>query len=151
MTITIGFSTVADSISKLSVTGITMLDIDKVPDSAQMLCPVMFPQPDNFVTNINVERVTVGSGGTAKMDMTYTLNYVFLQSEIGSGISAFGAYSSIIANIATIMGVILTNDNITGAVDLTLNSIGEIGAVEDPSGNQYWGVLFSFKVLEFIQ
>lgn len=151
MTITIGFTTVADSISKLSISGVTVLDIDKVPDSAQMLCPVMFPQPDNFVTDINVERVTVGSGGTAKMDMTYTLNYVFLQAEIGSGISAFSAYSNIISNIATIMGVILVSDNITGAVDLTLNTIGEIGAIEDPSGNQYWGVLFSFNILEFVQ
>ena len=151
MTITIGFTTVADSISKLTVTGVTMKDIDQVPDSAQMLCPIMFPQPDNFVTNINVERVTVGSGGTAKMDMTYTLNYVFLQAEIGSGISAFSAYSNIIGNLATIIGVILANDNITGAVDLTLNTIGEIGAITDPAGNQYWGVLFSFNVLEFVQ
>ena len=151
MTITVGFTTVADSISKISVSGITMKDIDQVPDSAQMLCPIMFPQPDNFITNINVERVTVGSGGTAKMDMTYTLNYVFLQAEMGAGISAFSMYSNIVSNLAAILVKIFASDNITGAVDLTLNSIGEIGTISDPSGNQYWGVLLSFNILEFVQ
>ena len=151
MTIAVNFATVADSISKLSISGITMRDIDQVPDSAQMLCPIMFPQPDNFITNINVERVTVGSGGTAKMDMTYTLNYVFLQAEMGAGISAFSMYSNIVSNLAAILVKMFASDNITGAVDLTLNSIGEIGTISDPSGNQYWGVLLSFNILEFVQ
>ena len=151
MTITIGFKTVADSISKLKVTGIKFLDIDKIPDAGQMLCPVLFPQPDNFVTGMEVERMTVGGGGTALMDMRYTLNYVFLQAELGSGIRAFEAYAGMIANIASIIKVILENDDISGAVDLQVNTIGELGAVTDPAGNEFWGTLLSFSVLEQIQ
>lgn len=151
MTITMGFATVADSISNIAITGITVRDIDQIPDSAQMLTPILFPQPADFITDVNVERMSLGAGGTAKMDLTYTLNYVFLQAEIGSGLGAFAAYSNLIANIAAIVKAILSNDNITGQVDMTMQGIPSLGVIEDPSGNQYWGALLSFKVLEFAQ
>ena len=151
MTITIGFVTVADSISKMTVTGVTMKDINEIPDAGQMLCPVMFPQPNGFVTGLSVERMSFGGAGTAKMDMNYILNYVYLHAETGTGISSFDAYSGIITNLAVIIKAILTNDNITGCVDMEINTIGEIGTIVDPAGNSFWGVLVSFKILEQIQ
>ena len=151
MTITIGFTTVADSISKMTVTGVTMKDIDKIPDAGQMICPVMFPQPHGFVTGTSVERMSLGGGGTALMDMSYVLNYVYLHAETGTGVSSFDVYSGIITNLAVIIKAILTNDNITGCVDMELNTIGEIGTVVDPAGNSFWGVLISFKILEQVQ
>ena len=151
MTITVGFVGVADSIGSLSISGVTMRDIDQIPDTGAMICPVMFPQPDDFITGVTVERKSFGSGGTAKMDMTYTMNYVFLLAETGSGISAMDAYSDLITKIALIVKTILTNDDIANAVDMEFEGISSIGAVIDPSGNSYWGALMSFSVLEFVQ
>jgi len=151
MTITIGFSTVANSIAALSISGVKVLDIDEITTSGSMICPVLFPQPDNFVTNMAVERMSVGSGGTALMNMTYNLNYVYLHAEVGSGLSAFEIYTGLITNLALIIKTLLQNDNITGAVDMEVNDIGELGVITDPAGNNYFGVLFSLSILEFIQ
>jgi hypothetical protein len=151
MTIAVSFSTVADSISKLTVTGVTMKDIDEIPPSGNMLTPIMFPNPDSFITNLSVTRMSLGGGGAAALDMTYVMNYVFLQSRAGAGISPFDAYSKVITNLAVILVAMLTNDNITGPVDFEVNDIGNIGVIEDPAGKQFWGVLLSFKVTEHVQ
>jgi len=34
---------------------------------------------------------------------------------------------------------------------LTVNSISNVGIINDPAGNSYWGVLVSLHVLEFSQ
>lgn len=150
MTITVAFATVADSIAGLTYTGITAKDIDQIPDNAELLCPIFFPQPNDFVMDIQSTFQSFGSNGTAKIDLSYTLNYVYLHCKTG-GIGAFEANAGLIANIAVIVKAILSNDAITGAVDIVPQTIQSIGVVEDPAGNQFWGALFSFRVLEFSQ
>ncbi len=151
MTITVGFSIVTNSIAALSISGVTVKDIDQIPTSASMLCPILFPQPNDFVTGITPTFETYGSNGGAKINMTYTLNYVFLECEAGSGISAFDAYNGLITHIAAILQAVLSNDAITGAVDITPHGIPNIGVIEDPAGNQFWGALLSFEILEYVQ
>ena len=151
MTINSTIATVADSISNLSISGITIKDIDTIPDSASMLCPLLIPQPNGFVTDVKVESLTYGSGGTANMNTSYTLNYVYLHCEAGSGINAYAPYAGIITKLELIIESILTNDNVTGAVDMKLGNIGNIGVIQDPSGNQFWGLMFSLRVLEYTQ
>jgi len=77
MAITSTISTVADSISNLSVSGVTIKDIDQIPESAAMLCPLLIPKPDNFVTDLSVSFEPFGTNGSAKIKTNYTLNYVF--------------------------------------------------------------------------
>ena len=151
MTITVAFSTVSDSIAGLTITGVTVKDIDQIPDNADLLGPILFPQPNDFITELSVERMSFGGGGTAKMDMTYTLNYVYLHCAAGGNIGAFGAYSGIITNLAVIVTAILTNDNISGPVDFEMQTVPSIGVIDDPAGNQFWGALLSFKVTEHTQ
>ncbi len=151
MTITVSFSTVADSISNLSISGVTIKDINQIPDSASMLCPLLIPQPNGFVSEITPTFETFGSNGTPKINMMYTLNYVFLHSEVGSGISAFDGYSDLMAKLELIFEAILSNDVVTGAVDFKLQSVSNVGVITDPAGLDYWGVLLSFRVLEYSQ
>ena len=140
MTVTCSVNTVASSIAALSVSGVTIKDIDKIPDSAKLLCPVLIPQPNDYMSNVTVSFETFGSNGGAKLNMEYDLNYVYLHCESGSGINAFAPFSSL-----------MSNDAVTGLVDLTVNSISNVGIINDPAGNSYWGVLLSFHVLEFAQ
>lgn len=151
MTITSTISTVADSISGLTISGVTIKDIDQIPDTARMLCPLLIPQPDNFVTDLSVEFVTYGSNTGAKINTNYTLNYVFLFCEVGSGLGAFAAFSGLVTKLSAILVAINSNDVISGAVDVKINSIGNIGVITDPAGIEYWGLQFSLRVLEYSQ
>lgn len=151
MTINCQFATVADSIAGLTISGVTIKDIDQIPVSASLTCPILFPQPEGFISDIQYARQSFGSNGTPKIDFSYTLNYVYLHCETGSGISALDPYAGIIAKLELITETIMSNDAITGAVDIIPNTIGGIGSIQDPAGNTYWGALLSFRVLEFAQ
>lgn len=151
MTITSAFSTITNSIAALTISGVTIKDIDEIPDSARMLCPVLIPQPNDFVTNFVPSVQTLGSNGGAKLNFEYDLNYVYLHAEAGSGIGALSIYSGLITKLSAILVAIASNDAITGLVDLQTSSIGNIGIIEDPSGKQFWGVMLSFRVLEYAQ
>jgi len=150
MTITSSIATVADSIAGLTISGVTIKDIDQIPDTARMLCPLLIPKPDNFVTDLSVSFETFGSNGGAKINTNYTLNYVFLFCEVG-GMGAFAAFSGLVSKLSAILVSINSNDAITGAVDVKINSIGNIGVITDPAGIEYWGLEFSLRVLEYTQ
>jgi len=151
MTITSSISTVANSISGLTISGVTIKNIDAIPDTARMLCPLLIPQPNDFVTNINVTFETFGSNGGAKLNMTYTLTYVFLFCEVSSGLGAFAAYNGLLTKLSAILVTIMSNDAVTGAVDLTVGNIGNVGVIVDPAGVEFWGLTFTLNVLEYSQ
>jgi len=151
VTITSTISTVADSIAGLSISGVTIKDINQIPDTARMLTPLLIPQPANFVTNLQVSFETFGSNGGAKINTNYTLNYVFLFCEVGSGVNAFAPFSALVGKLEDILEAINSNDAITGAVDVKVNTIGNIGVITDPAGVEFWGLEFSLRVLEYTQ
>lgn len=151
MTITCQLETVAASIAALSISGMNIKGIDNIPQSANGLTPLLIPQPNDFVTNLSPTRVSFGGGGTAKMDLTYTLHYVYLHAEAGSGLSTYAVYAGLIANFVAIIEAILENDDISGAVDMELGNVGDIGIISDPSDNEFWGVLFELNILEHVQ
>lgn len=151
MTITSTIATVTDSISNLSISGVTIKDIDQIPDIARMLTPLLIPQPNNFITDLQVSFETFGSNGGAKINTAYTLNYVFLYCEVGSGLGSFAAFSGLVGKLQDILVAINSNDAITGAVDVKISTIGNIGVITDPAGNEFWGLEFSLRVLEYTQ
>jgi hypothetical protein len=151
MTVVCNLATVADSISKLSVSGVTIKDINEIPQSARGLCPVVLPQPSNFLSDVAATFQSFGSNGAARIDLSYTLTYVYLHCEAGSGVSQYDIYAGLITNLAAIIVAILSNDALTGLVDLKLGGVGSVGVIEDPSAVKYWGVIFTLNVLEFAQ
>ena len=151
MTVASAFSTITNSIAALSISGVTVCDIDQIPQSAHLLTPILFPRPNDFVTDFKQEFVSFGSNGAAKINFEYNLHYVFLYAEAGSGIGAFDMYSGLITKLSAILVAIASNDAVSGLVDLQTSTIGNIGIVEGPSGDQYWGLMLSLRVLEFAQ
>jgi hypothetical protein len=151
MTLQTRVATIADSISHLTITGITIKDVDEIPDSAEMLCPILFPNPDAFITEPVIEPVSFGSGGTKKVNLSYNLNYVYLHSLVGGTIGGMEAFSGLVTAIASIIAAIATNDEVTGAVDLTLKNIPDIGVVRDMANNEYNGALISIHILEYME
>lgn len=151
MTINVQFDTVANSVSGLRVDGIKILNIDQIPETVTMLGPVLMPQPNGFVSDISPQFQSYGSNGAAKIDLAYTLNYLYLHAPIGSGISTYELYAALLANVIAIFEAIFANDAIDGAIDVQLSSLSDIGTITDPSENQYWGVQFSLRILEHVQ
>lgn len=152
MTIANSLLTVADSISKISVSGVTVLDADQLPESALSRLPVLFLQPENPISDVTFERVSFGGGGTAKMDFTYTLNYRLLYSVVGSGGGLLANYSQMLAKVELILEAIFANDNLTGAVDVQLAGMNTNGPFTDPAGEiMYHGAEFSLRIMEQAQ
>lgn len=149
--INVQLDTVANSIAALEIDGINIVDIDNIPESAMMQTPLLLPQPNGFVSDIAPEFRTYGSGGVAKIDLQYTLNYLYLHAPTGSGISTFDAYKGLLENIILIFESIFASDVVSGAIDLQLSTMSDIGTVQDPSGNDYWGIQFSLRILEHVQ
>ena len=150
MAVTSAFSTITSSIAALPISGVTIKDTDEIPQSANMILPVMFPRPNDFVTDFSQEFVSFGSNTGAKINFEYTLNYVFLFVEVGGAISTFDIYGGLMQKLSAILVAFASNDAIAGLVDLQTSSI-QMGTLEGPNGQQYWGILFGLKVLEHAQ
>lgn len=150
MTVTSAFATITDSIAALDIPNVTIKDVNEIPQTGHLLGPVLFPQPNDFVTDFSQAFQSLGSNGDAKIDFSYTLHYVYLHCELGSGIGQLDAYASLITALAAILVAFASNDAITGLVDLQTSNI-RVGPIEDASANQYWGILFDLRVLEFAQ
>ena len=151
MTITVSLATITESISNLDIQGVTVKDIDSIPDSAKLLCPLLIPNPTRFITNISTSRESTGGGGSALMNMDYTLNYIYLHCQAPGGISNFSNYAGLVDNLVHIIEAILENDDIAGAVDMTFGDIDRIDTIQDPAGNEFLGVMFSVRIKEFTQ
>jgi len=149
MSVNVKFSTVADAIGKLSVSGVTMRDIDQIAASVVMAPATFAPKPGGYITNLGVEVDSFGGGSTRMMTLTYTLNYTYYHCQIGSVLD-FGSYSAMVTNIAAILVALLTNDTVTGAID-QLPRMSDIGPVLDPAGNQYHGCIFSLDITEYVE
>lgn len=151
MTVSISFSTVADSIAGLSITGVTIADINQIGESNQKTPKHLCPRPQGYITNIVMDEPTFGAGATRKLTLRYTLTYRYYHAEIVGGRGGlFAVYSGMITNITRICNAILTNDTITGCVDIALLTIGELGPVSDPAGNAFHGCDLSFRITEYI-
>lgn len=151
MTVNIQFATVADSLSHLSVSGVNVFDVDTIPENAIDYCPALFPIPNGWVTDLQFTLQSLGDDTTRKINVEYTLNYRFLYAPIGSG-SVLANYAGIITKLELILEAILGNSSPTGAVNMELLAVSDLGALTDPAGQtMYHGVDIAVRVLEYAQ
>jgi hypothetical protein len=142
--------TVAASIAALSVSGVTLKDMDEIPQKVEARdCPIFYPKPDGFLSDLEVEIDSFGSAA-AKKTFRYRLNYVFLHAAIGEGRGLFDVYADMVANIAALIDAIIANDALSGAVDVQLEGVSSVGPVPDPAGSMFHGCIFTLAVEEFI-
>lgn len=150
MTIALGLKTVLDSISDLAIDGVTVLDIDQIPEQGSYRESLLFPDPYGFITGLNIKRDSTGGGGTALMTMTYTLNYLFIYAPVGSGRGLADIYSNLTQRLIDIIEGMLENDDISGAVDMEVQEIPSIGIIQDPAGATWHGCTLSLRITEFL-
>lgn len=145
----LSIATIADSISNLSVSGLTIKDMDTIPASASGLGSLLIPLP-NFVTDFNMSRDSYGGGSTAKMTVTYNLNYRLLFAPAGSG-RDLEYFDNMVSMVGLLWDAVMAIELITGAVDLIPAGLSNMGLVNDPAEqNEYYGCDVAFMVTEFV-
>jgi hypothetical protein len=101
---------------------------------------------------INPVRQSFGTiAGGAKKDVRYSLNYTFAYAPVGSTRGVKDIFSAMFAMLALLFNAVVTNDALTGSIDVQprITSIGTV--VQDPAGNSFYGLKIAFDVLEYYE
>jgi len=147
MTTTFDILTVADSISKLSISGVVIKDADQLTDALGLEFAVLSPRPDQFITGLSIRPAEISE---RNMDVRYTLNYTYFHCKIGTG-NLFANYSNMLTNLALIIKALADDATLAGSINSGNIRISQIGPVQDPSGNYYHGCGVSIDVLQFLE
>ena len=144
-------SEILDAIAALTVTGLTILDADQIPvEMTQRDCPVLFPRPDEFITDFTSERQSFGPASAAARDVTYTLNFILAYAPVGTGRGIFEPYKNMLVLAYKVIDAIHADDDLSDyGLDVTAR-IGNVGLVSSPGGAQYHGCVISFDILELV-
>lgn len=143
--------TVPNSIAAMSVSGVTIKDVDEIVDSVtDRACPIIQPIPNGFVTDFSVERDSQGPGSTALQTVMYTLNYRLMFAPVGTGRGLLGVWADMLVKARLFLDAIIANDDLAGTVDIRPVGALNFGPVSDPAGNQFHGCDFALRVQEFV-
>ena len=149
--------TLITSISNLSITlrsakTLTILTDSTVPESALGLGGVMFPRPNDFITDMVIEQDTYGHNGSEKQTIKYSMHYVFCDNPVGSGRSLGNNYDVLLADVLAILNKVAISDTLGGAIDFRLGDLEGFGTVLDPTEKHpFYGALFKFDVEQLFE
>jgi hypothetical protein len=145
----LAIATVANSIAALSVSGVTIKDVDEIPSAVDTRQPTILPKPD-FVTGFVMERDSFGAG-SAKMTVRYVLNYRFCYKPVGAGRAGqIEHYDGMVDKVALFWDAVLAINTLTGAVDIEPAGVAHMGLVNDPADNIFLGCDLAVNVTEFV-
>jgi len=147
----LAIATISSAITDLSVTGLTIKDIDEIPQAViNRDCPLLVPNPDNYVTRFIAEPDSFGAGSDRKWTATYTLNYLLLYAAVGAGrTTVIEKYSGMVSTAFAFFDAVLASSTLTGTVDFEPDMIGDFGIV-DFSGTSFHSCAVSLNVKEFV-
>jgi hypothetical protein len=148
MTTSLYLANIADAISNISVSGVTVKDKDQIVGDWKSIPNVLYPNPDGWITDFSIRFDTVLQGSSAPATVFYTLNYRFLGVQIGD-ISVFPvSYSGLVEKIILIINAIIaTPSPYSGLVEMKIGNVS-LGARTDPAGNNYFGADLAFIISE---
>jgi hypothetical protein len=148
MTVSLNLANVADAISSISISGVTVKDKDQIVGSWVSQPNVLYPNPDAWITNFGLQYDALMQGTTAPMTITYTLNYRLLGVQVGDIATFPASYSALVDKLILVINAIITNPApYSGKVEMRISGVS-IGARTDPAGNNYFGADFSVNISE---
>jgi hypothetical protein len=141
---TLYLANIADAISSISISGVTVKDKDQVSASWLAQPNVLFPNVENWIDNFTLAYNILDGVET----VSYTLNYRFLSTQIGDLATFPVAFSDLVDKVSTILGALVDvlspySDNVT----MKVTSV-QIGGRTDPVGNEYHGADISLAIEE---
>lgn len=151
---TLQLLTVAETIAALQVDGLSIRDIDDIPAEVGIREALLIPKPD-YVTDFVMERVSFG-GASAKMDVTYTLNYRLCYAPSGGDrVLTISVWSGVVDMVARIWDAFLAigvfDADHTEVVEVVPLAPSNMGIVNDPADRAFYGCDLAFQVTEFVR
>jgi hypothetical protein len=148
MSVSLNLANIADAISQISVSGVTVKDVNQLSASWAPLPNVLYPNDENWITGFSIEYKAIIRGAAAPANFRYTLNYRFLGTQVGDMATMPTAYSNLVDKVIAIVNAIFSVDApYNGSVDMAIGDI-DVGPKTDPAGNQYFGADFALNVEE---
>jgi len=143
-------ATVANSISQLEIPELVVRDIDEVKANPEARLSVLIPDAE-YITDVFAETRSFG-GASAMWDIRYTLNYRLLYKPMGTGRTmTIEQMAGLTELIGQIWDAVLAIGVLDGCEDITINGISGFGPVVAPNGDEWWGCLLGFRILEQIR
>jgi len=147
----LAIETIATNISDIDIDGVEVRDLDSIPDSfTSRDCPVLCPEPINFVTDFVVERNSYGTPSQSKKTARYTLNYTFLYMPVGATRFGLDRYGDMVAKAFAILDAIIATDDLGSTVEFMPQDTLNFGVVLDATGNSFQGCRILVRIMEFI-
>jgi hypothetical protein len=148
MSVSLNLANIANSISGISISGVTVKDKDQIAGAWVSTPNVLYPAPENWISSFSMTWDALLQGANAPMTIKYTLNYRFLGTQI-SDLSTFPkSYSNLVDKLILIVNAIIgTPAPYSGTVEMQIANV-TIGPRTDPAGNNYFGADFSVLIEE---
>lgn len=150
---TIHPSEVAAAIAAKTLTGITLKGPAAMVNApVQGHLPLLQPAP-KFISNLDSQTDSYGSGGIGQATATYNLGYRYLQA-FSSSAGLGDVFDKLAQAVSALYGFFAENDVIafTGgqAIDVRIVDISEFGEVTAPNNAKFWGFDLAVGVKELI-
>jgi hypothetical protein len=139
---------IADAIAAISISGVTVKDKDQIVGTWISSPGVLFPNPENWITDFGVEFASLLQGVEAPINVSYTLNYRYLGSIVGDISSFPSAYSALVDKLVLIINAMLAvSSPYSGRINMVLGPV-DIGPKEDLQGDTYFGADIALRIEE---
>lgn len=150
MTITMLLPNIADSISQISIDGITVKDVNELSGSWKNTNHILYPNPEQpgWITNFKLNYQSILKGANAPVDISYTLNYRYLSVAIGDVAQFPKAYNDLVNEVASIVAAIMgVPSPYSGKVGMEIGNV-ILGGRKDLAGNDYHGADIQLLITE---
>lgn len=145
---------ITSAIAGLTISGVTILDVDEIRDSITLRAgeTILMPEPLDFISNMSLTRETLGDASTRYMDLEYDLTYTYFYAPLASTRGLRDIYSGMGAKFQAIIHGITNHDfHSIGAWKCEPQNILAYGKVADPLENEFYGFRFSVHCMEIMK
>jgi hypothetical protein len=150
MTVSLNMANIVDAIAAVSITGVTIKDVDQVAGSFLGQSSILYPNIDGpFVTNFRPEYKAITRGAAAPVNALYTLNYRYLYVAVGDIAILPKAYSDCFTKLIAILNALMAVDApYSGGVDMFIQDVTDLHPLPDPVGNMFYSFDIALAVEE---
>lgn len=146
------YSYLTDQISKLTITGVTCLDIDEIPETVILRggTALLFPDPANVITDMVVKRETFMTGANVLYSYRYNLNYILACFQVGEGRGLRDLIPQMAVMGAAVMEALSETHYTSPVLNPVIPTIRGFTTFNDPAGAPlFHGATIALAVHEF--
>lgn len=145
---TISANALAEAISDLVVTGVTIFDLDHIPQAIDpRRCPQVYPVPETFLKLD--DSVQISFGPAALWMYTYTATFRFVQAPVGKERKVAKLLPSQVNGYVAFIKAVTRNAQILGAAHVRPSNTPQWGVLEDSSKAQFNAADLALQIVEY--